>query len=366
MVATAAVRSAKNRREFELAVEEESGLPVRVLSEEEEARLAFLGATRTFSVPLAGPVAVIDVGGGSTEVVVGTMAEGASWSESFRIGSAFLADSYLHSDPPAAAELTSARLHASGMFEGLRVPEALHAVATGGSANALRRLVGAELGFETLERAVRLAALRPAAEVAKRFELDPERVRVLPAGALIFEELMTRVGLPLSVSKGGVREGVIIDLLTGMGRRADGAERLLVVHAQRPEQADGAERLVREPVGRADERELAEAGRLELVADASERPAQAERLREHVEQRRALLERVDQAAVGADLLRRAGRRAARPRRRRRAAGRPRRSSKAPPDRVEKRAFVQRQARLVEGAARAAASAGATPASRSPR
>ena len=182
VVATAAVRSAKNRREFELAVEEESGLPVRVLSEEEEARLAFLGATRTFSVPLAGPVAVIDVGGGSTEVVVGTMADGASWSESFRIGSAFLADSYLHSDPPAAAELTSARLHASGMFEGLRVPEVLHAVATGGSANALRRLVGAELGFETLERAVRLLASRPAAEVAKRFELDPERVRVLPAG----------------------------------------------------------------------------------------------------------------------------------------------------------------------------------------
>ena len=215
VVATAAVRSAKNRREFELAVEEESGLSVRVLSEEEEARLAFLGATRTFSVPLTGPVAVIDVGGGSTEVVVGTMADGASWSESFRIGSAFLADSYLHSDPPAAAELTSARLHASGMFEGLRVPEALHAVATGGSANALRRLVGAELGFETLERAVRLLASRPAAEVAKRFELDPERVRVLPAGALIFEELMTRVGLPLSVSKGGVREGVIIDLLTG-------------------------------------------------------------------------------------------------------------------------------------------------------
>ena len=215
VVATAAVRSAKNRREFELAVEEESGLPVRVLSEEEEARLAFLGATRTFSVPLAGPVVVIDVGGGSTEVVVGTMADGASWSESFRIGSAFLADSYLHSDPPAAAELTSARLHASGMFEGLRVPEALHAVATGGSANALRRLVGAELGFETLERAVRLLASRPAAEVAKRFELDPERVRILPAGALIFEELMTRVGLPLSVSKGGVREGVIIDLLTG-------------------------------------------------------------------------------------------------------------------------------------------------------
>jgi exopolyphosphatase / guanosine-5'-triphosphate,3'-diphosphate pyrophosphatase len=214
VVATSAVRTAKNRREFELAVEEESGLPVRVLSEDEEARLAFLGATRTFSGPLDGSIAVVDVGGGSTEVVVGTLAEGASWSESFRIGSGFLADSYLRSDPPSASELTSVRLHASGMFEGLRMPAALHAVATGGSANALRRMVGAELGFETLERAVRLLASRPAAEVAKRFELDPERVRVLPAGALIFEELMARIDLPLSVSKGGVREGVIIDLLS--------------------------------------------------------------------------------------------------------------------------------------------------------
>jgi len=214
VVATAAVRSAKNRREFELAVEEECGLRVRVLSEDEEGRLAFLGATRTFSGPLDGPIAVVDVGGGSTEVVIGTMGDGATWAESFRIGSGFLADSYLHSDPPAAAELQAVRLHANGAFEGLRIPPARHAVATGGSANALRRLIGGELVNETLERALRLLAQRPAAEVATRFELEPERVRVLPAGALIFEELAERLDLPLAISKGGVREGVIIDLLT--------------------------------------------------------------------------------------------------------------------------------------------------------
>jgi len=50
--------------------------------------------------------------------------------------------------------------------------------------------------------------------VAKRFELDPERVRVLPAGVLIFEEISQTLGLPLSVGKGGVREGVILDLLS--------------------------------------------------------------------------------------------------------------------------------------------------------
>jgi exopolyphosphatase / guanosine-5'-triphosphate,3'-diphosphate pyrophosphatase len=215
VVATAAVRSAKNRDEFGAAIEAESGLTVRVLSGHEEARLAFLGATRTFSGPLDGSIAVVDVGGGSTELVVGTLAEGATWEESFRIGSGFLADSYLHSDPPSVAELEAVRLHASGTFEGLKVPSALHAVATGGSANALRRLVGAELVYETLERAIRILASTPIAQVAKRFELDPERVRVLPAGVLIFEELSQTLGLPLSVGKGGVREGVILDLLSG-------------------------------------------------------------------------------------------------------------------------------------------------------
>jgi exopolyphosphatase / guanosine-5'-triphosphate,3'-diphosphate pyrophosphatase len=214
VVATAAVRSAKNRDEFEAAVEAETGLRVRVLSGHEEARLAFIGATRTFSGPLDGSIAVVDVGGGSTEVVIGTLVDGVSWEESFRIGSGFLADNYLGSDPPAAAELESVRLHVAGMFEGLRIPPALHAVATGGSANALRRLVGAELDYDTLERGIRILASTPIAEVAKRFELDPERVRVLPAGVLIFEEISRKLGLPLSVGKGGVREGVILELLT--------------------------------------------------------------------------------------------------------------------------------------------------------
>lgn len=214
VVATAAVRSAKNRTEFGAAVEAESGLPVRVLSGHEEARLAFLGATRTFSGPLDGSIAVVDVGGGSTEVVIGTLAEGATWEESFRIGSGFLADSYLRSDPPSVAEFEAVRSHVGGVFEGLKVPPALHAVATGGSANALRRLVGAELVYETLERAIRILASAPIAQVAKRFELDPERVRVLPAGVLIFEEISATLDLPLSVGKGGVREGVILDLLS--------------------------------------------------------------------------------------------------------------------------------------------------------
>jgi exopolyphosphatase/guanosine-5'-triphosphate,3'-diphosphate pyrophosphatase len=214
VVATAAVRSAKNREEFESAIESEAGLHVRVISGDEEARLSFIGATRTFTGPLDGAIAVVDVGGGSSEIVIGTLADGVSWAESFRIGSSFIAGSYFRSDPPSASELETARHHVSGMFEGLEVPPALHAVATGGSANALRRLVGAELEYETLERGIRILASAPIAEVAKRFELDPERVRVLPAGVLIFEELAGKLHLPLSVGKGGVREGVILEMLT--------------------------------------------------------------------------------------------------------------------------------------------------------
>src|SRR3954451_16035206 len=109
-------------------------------------------------------------------------------------------------------------------------------------------------------------------------------------------------------SAGGPASSVLgVDLLDEarelVRSRADRAERLLVVHPQRAEQAHRAERLVREAVGRADERELVEARGLQLVAHARERAAQLERLREHVEQRGALIERVDEAAVRADLLR---------------------------------------------------------------
>ena len=88
----------------------------------EEARLAFLGATRTLGEPLDGRVGVVDVGGGSTELAIGTLAGGATWSESFRVGSGLLTDGYRRSDPPSAAELHAMREHAHGVFEGLALP----------------------------------------------------------------------------------------------------------------------------------------------------------------------------------------------------------------------------------------------------
>lgn len=212
IVATAAVRQARNGADLTGAIKLATGLPTRVLSEEDEARLAFLGASRTLGVPFEGNLCVVDVGGGSTEIAIGTLEEGVIWAQSFRIGSGFLADSYLHSDPPSANELQSARAHATGMFEGLRTPPVARAVASGGSATSLRRMAGAELSHDALERAIRLLASAPAPEIAERFELDPERVRLLPAGVLILEAVGDALGLSLKIGNGGIREGVVLEL----------------------------------------------------------------------------------------------------------------------------------------------------------
>ncbi len=215
VVATAAIRSAANRDELASAVEEAGGIPLSVLTSEEEARLAFVGATRTLVAPEEGTMAVVDVGGGSSELAVGEADGRMAWSASFRIGSGFLADSYLRSDPPSIDELEKVRRHVDGTFEGLEPPPADSAVAVGGTATSLRRLVGAELAHETLERGIRVLSSTPIAEVAARFELDAERVRLLPAGILVLEAMSDVLGLPLRIARGGLREGVLLELVAG-------------------------------------------------------------------------------------------------------------------------------------------------------
>ncbi len=221
-VATAAIRHAANGEELIDAIKAASGLQAIVLDSEEEARLAFLGATKTLGHVPGGEVAVVDVGGGSTELALGTVASGATWSASFRIGSGFLADAYLSSDPPSISELHAVREHVAGTFEGLDLDPPELAVAVGGSATSLRRLVGGVLEHETLERGVRVLAGTPIGVVARSFELEPERVRLLPAGILILDALCDRLGVPLQIGCGGLREGVILSLLNGTWGAAGG------------------------------------------------------------------------------------------------------------------------------------------------
>jgi exopolyphosphatase/guanosine-5'-triphosphate,3'-diphosphate pyrophosphatase len=217
-VATAAIRSAANREELCAAIRAASGVEVAVLSGEDEARLAFAGATHTLRHRPAGRVAVVDVGGGSTELVSGTLEGGVDWSASFRVGSGFLTDHYVRSDPPAAAELERVRRHVAGVFEGLEPPLVEAAYAVGGSATSLRRLIGAVLDHETLGRGVRVLSAGPSAEVARRFELHAERARVLPAGMLLLDAASAVLGAPLQIAGGGLREGVILEQ---MGHYAD-------------------------------------------------------------------------------------------------------------------------------------------------
>ena len=85
----------------------------------------------------------------------------------------------------------------------------------GGSATSLRRLIGAELDHETLGRAIRVVCDAPAAEVARRFDLHLERVRVLAAGMLLLDAASACFGIPLQIAGGGLREGVILERLGG-------------------------------------------------------------------------------------------------------------------------------------------------------
>jgi exopolyphosphatase / guanosine-5'-triphosphate,3'-diphosphate pyrophosphatase len=214
-VATAAIREASNGGAVAQAVEQASGVSVDILSDEEEGRLSFIGATKTLGHPVDGLVGVVDVGGGSTEVILGSVSGGARDVRSWRVGSGVLADELISSDPPSAAEIRKVRDRIGDIFAGVEIEQPAQAVAVGGSATSLRRLVGAVLEYETLERGVRVLCGDPAAEVARRFELDPQRVRILATGVLLLEKLSELLGQPLQIGKGGLREGVVLDQLNG-------------------------------------------------------------------------------------------------------------------------------------------------------
>jgi exopolyphosphatase/guanosine-5'-triphosphate,3'-diphosphate pyrophosphatase len=221
-VATAAIREAANRAEIVAEINRVAGVDVEVLSDHEEGRLAFIGATKTLGHPVEGEIAVVDVGGGSSEVILGTVRDGVRSVRSFKIGSGSLADDLLSSDPPSPAEIRAVRDAISDFFADEEFEPPDQAVAVGGSATSLRALVGSVLEYETLERAVRVLTGDPIADVAKRFELDPRRVRILPTGVLLLEKLSELLGQPLQIGKGGLREGVILTLLNGA---TDGASR---------------------------------------------------------------------------------------------------------------------------------------------
>ena len=213
-VATAAVRRAVNGARLVEEIRRATGLAVEILSGEEEARLAFAGAAATLEHHPGGDLGVVDVGGGSTELVIGAVPDEIRWWTSVELGSGALAERHLCSDPPSATELAGARAQIAAALGGLEPPPAALVVAVGGSATSLGRLAGPVLDGPALGRALGRLCAAPASDVGPRFAIDPQRARLLPAGLLVLEAVARLVGAPLQVGRGGIREGVLLEALS--------------------------------------------------------------------------------------------------------------------------------------------------------
>ncbi|CAN5558925.1 Ppx/GppA phosphatase family protein [soil metagenome] len=220
VVATGVVRTAANREALLEAAREAGGLEVEVLDPAQEATLAFRGALAAMRpgwAGWAGPesrVAVVDVGGGSTELAIGSAAGGVGYTASMAIGSGRLTDAFIEHDPPRREELDRIRARAGAAWEELgELPEADVALAFGGSAASLPRLVGERLDEGAVGQALDALSTASAAEVAERFGLDARRVALLPAGLIVLEAGAVRLNRALEVGRGGLREGVVLGLL---------------------------------------------------------------------------------------------------------------------------------------------------------
>jgi exopolyphosphatase/guanosine-5'-triphosphate,3'-diphosphate pyrophosphatase len=217
VVATAALRDAPDHDALIARLSAAAGVAVEILSGEEEARLAFSGATASLAADGVGSVLVADVGGGSTELAWGEPGGTPTWWASLPIGSSALAEAHLHGDPPTAAELDAARVDAAAAIAAAGCPAADVAWAVGGSATSLRRLCGAQLTAAAFDDALARTVASPADRAAFDLGLHVERVRLLPAGLLLLAEVARAAQCPLHVGCGGLREGVILDLLAQVG-----------------------------------------------------------------------------------------------------------------------------------------------------
>ena len=199
---TAPGRQSGNAEQLVASLARAARHPVRVLSTDEEGRLAYGGAVATADVPLPSTIAVCDVGGASTEIAIGSPRTPPSWVRSVDLGSVRLT--------ARVDDLTEARREAARAFAEVVPPPVEAALAVGGSARATRRLVGAWLGEAELAEALRLVETRPARAISRRFGVDRARARILPAGVALLAEVQSRLGVPLHVCDGGIREGAVL------------------------------------------------------------------------------------------------------------------------------------------------------------
>jgi exopolyphosphatase/pppGpp-phosphohydrolase len=222
VVATEAIRQASNSSSFLQGVEGETGLKIHLINGDTEATLTFYGATyeEQQQAHTQAVLGVMDLGGGSTELVTAKNRH-INWRTSIQIGSGWLHDRYLPSDPPAPDELSVSRAFLQTYIQGMPIkfsPSKL--IVTGGSANSL--LLLAQQAFrqeqsskrmtrDDLIRCEGLLTALTAKEISRRYKQPIARARILPAGALIIREMMSRLQLDeIAVSPHGIREGALL------------------------------------------------------------------------------------------------------------------------------------------------------------
>ena len=209
VIVTAPGRQGKNGDELVARLLAATHAQVRVISCEEEGRYAYDGAVATLDDGPFGPLAVCDVGGGSSEVVIGDADRRPTYVRSFDLGSMRLTSRFLLRKPDAAS-VAAAREFVAERLDTLDPPPPARALATGGTARALRRVCGKTLDADRLEHAIAELTSRSPGRVAAAYDLERARARTLLGGAIILAEVGCRLGVPFTVSRGGLREGAAL------------------------------------------------------------------------------------------------------------------------------------------------------------
>lgn len=214
-VGTHPLRCAADARAVVAAVEAATGVPLHVLEHDEEGLLNLLGATAGRAVDR--PLAVVDIGGGSTEIVI--VEPGArARAGAIPAGCATLVRRLVAHDPPLPEEVEALRTEARRLAAGALAGAPAAMLALGGTASNLAKLVPAvgrdrQLTPRRLAAAALTLRAAPAAGVAARFGITPTRARLLPAGAAILGALMERYGMVRATAvEEGLREGVVLAL----------------------------------------------------------------------------------------------------------------------------------------------------------
>ena len=212
VVGTDPLRRAADAAEARREVRDATGISIGVLGHEEEALVALIGVQA--GRPVLRETAMVDVGGGSTEIlVIGPGHEPIAVG--LQLGATRLTGMHVQHDPPTESEVTALLDHTRTSFDAAPDVEPASLVAVGGTARSLLR-VGPRLANRALTRArirqaLDLITSAPADVTAELYRVRPSRARVLAAGAAILLGALDRYGLDrLTVAEGGLREGLLL------------------------------------------------------------------------------------------------------------------------------------------------------------